>query len=63
MKDESIKKLLENVEDLADKPGCLTAIQLEPLAKTNIVNTSKNTKIINLDEFISFLLIRLSLVI
>ena len=46
MKDESIKKLLENVEDLADKPGCLTAIQLEHLTKTNFINTSKNTNTI-----------------
>ena len=56
VKDESINKLLENVESLADNPGTLTGIQLEPLTDTNFVNTSKNTKIINLDEFISSIL-------
>ena len=56
IKDESINKLLENAEDLADNPGTLTGIQLEPLTKTNFINTSKNTKIINLDEFISSIL-------
>ena len=54
--DESINQLLENAEGLADNPGSLTGIQLEPLTKTNFVNTSKNTKIINLDEFISSIL-------
>ena len=54
--DESINQLLENAEGLADNPGTLTGIQLEPLTKTNFVNTSKNTKIINLDEFISSIL-------
>ena len=53
VKDESINKLLENADNLADNPGTLTGIQLEPL---NFVNTSKNTKIINLDEFISSIL-------
>ena len=56
VKDESINKLLENVDSLADNPGTLTGIQLEPLTNTNFVNTSKNTKIINLDEFISSIL-------
>ena len=56
MKDESINELLENAESLADNPGTLTGIQLEPLTDTNFVNTSKNTKIINLDEFISSIL-------
>ena len=56
VKDESINKLLENADDLADNPGTLTGIQLEPLTNTNFVNTSKNTKIINLDEFISSIL-------
>lgn len=56
MKDESINKLLENADNLADNPGTLTGIQLEPLTNTNFVNTSKNTKIINLDEFISSIL-------
>ena len=56
IKDESINKLLENVEDLADNPVILTGIQLEPLTKTNFINTSKNTKIINLDEFIRSIL-------
>ena len=56
IKDESINKLLENAEDLADNPGILTGIQLEPLTKTNFINTSKNTKIINLDEFIRSIL-------
>ena len=56
VKDESINKLLENAESLADNPGTLTGIQLEPLTNTNFVNTSKNTKIINLDEFISSIL-------
>ena len=55
-KDESINKLLENAENLDDNPGTLTGIQLEPLTNTNFVNTSKNTKIINLDEFISSIL-------
>ena len=50
VKDESINKLLENADSLADNPGTLTGIQLEPLTNTNFVNTSKNTKIINLDE-------------
>lgn len=54
--DESINQLLENAEGLADNPGTLTGIQLEPLTKTNFVNTSKNTKIINLDEFIRSIL-------
>lgn len=56
LQDESINQLLENAEGLADNPGNLTGIQLEPLTKTNFVNTSKNTKIINLDEFISSIL-------
>lgn len=56
VKDESINKLLENADNLADNPGTLTGIQLEPLTNTNFVNTSKNTKIINLDEFISSIL-------
>ena len=56
VKDESINKLLENAESLAENPGTLTGIQLEPLTNTNFVNTSKNTKIINLDEFISSIL-------
>ena len=56
VKDESINKLLENADSLADNPGTLTGIQLEPLTNTNFINTSKNTKIINLDEFISSLL-------
>lgn len=56
VKDESINKLLENSDNLADNPGTLTGIQLEPLTDTNFVNTSKNTKIINLDEFISSIL-------
>ena len=56
VKDESINKLLENADGLADNPGTLTGIQLEPLTDTNFVNTSKNTKIINLDEFISSIL-------
>ena len=56
VKDESINKLLENVDSLADNPGTLTGIQLEPITDTNFVNTSKNTKIINLDEFISSIL-------
>ena len=56
VKDESINKLLENAESLADNPGTLTGIQLEPLTNTNFVNTSKNTKIIKLDEFISSIL-------
>ena len=55
-KDESINKLLENSDSLADNPGTLTGIQLEPLTNTNFINTSKNTKIINLDEFISSIL-------
>ena len=54
--DETINQLLENAEGLADNPGTLTGIQLEPLTKTNFINTSKNTKIINLDEFISSIL-------
>ena len=56
VKDESINKLLENVDSLAENPETLTGIQLEPLTDTNFVNTSKNTKIINLDEFISSIL-------
>ena len=56
VKDESINKLLENADSLADNPATLTGIQLEPLTDTNFVNTSKNTKIINLDEFISSIL-------
>ena len=56
VKDESINKLLENAESLADNPGTLKGIQLEPLTNINFINTSKNTKIINLDEFISSLL-------
>ena len=56
VKDESINKLLENADNLADNPGTLTGIQLEPLTNTNFINTSKNTKIINLDEFISSIL-------
>ena len=56
VKDELINKLLENADSLADNPGTLTGIQLEPLTNTNFVNTSKNTKIINLDEFISSIL-------
>ena len=56
VKDESIDELLENADSLADNPGTLTGIQLEPLTDTNFVNTSKNTKIINLDEFISSIL-------
>ena len=56
VRDESINKLLENADKLADNPGTLTGIQLEPLTDTNFVNTSKNTKIINLDEFISSIL-------
>ena len=56
VKDESINKLLENADSLTDNPGTLTGIQLEPLTDTNFVNTSKNTKIINLDEFISSIL-------
>ena len=56
IKDESINKLLENAEDLADNPVILTGIQLEPLTKINFINTSKNTKIINLDEFIHSIL-------
>ena len=56
VKDESINKLLDNADSLADNPGTLTGIQLEPLTNTNFVNTSKNTKIINLDEFISSIL-------
>ena len=56
VKDESINKLLENADGLADNPGTLTGIQLEPLTNTNFINTSKNTKIINLDEFISSIL-------
>ena len=54
--DESINKLLEYADSLADNPATLTGIQLEPLTNTNFVNTSKNTKIINLDEFISSIL-------
>ena len=56
VKDESINKLLEYADSLADNPATLTGIQLEPLTNTNFVNTSKNTKIINLDEFISSIL-------
>lgn len=56
VKDESINKLLDNADSLAENPGTLTGIQLEPLTDTNFVNTSKNTKIINLDEFISSIL-------
>ena len=56
VKDESINKLLENADSLADNPGTLIGIQLEPLTDTNFVNSSKNTKIINLDEFISSIL-------
>ena len=56
VKDESINKLLENTDSLADNPATLTGIQLEPLTDTNFVNTSKNTKIINLDQFISSIL-------
>ena len=56
VKDESINKLLKNTDSLADNPATLTGIQLEPLTDTNFVNTSKNTKIINLDEFISSIL-------
>ena len=56
VKDESINKLLENADSLAENPATLTGIQLEPLTDTNFVNTSKNTKIINLDEFISSIL-------
>ena len=56
VKDESINELLENADSLADNPATLTGIQLEPLTDTNFVNTSKNTKIINLDEFISSIL-------
>ena len=56
VKDESINELLENADSLADNPGTLTGIQLEPLTNTNFINTSKNTKIINLDEFISSIL-------
>ena len=41
MKDESIKKLLENAEDLAENPGSLTGIQLEPLTKTNFRRKSR----------------------
>ena len=56
VKDESINKLLEYADSLADNPATLTGIQLEPLTNINFVNTSKNTKIINLDEFISSIL-------
>ena len=56
VKDESINKLLENADSLAENPETLTGIQLEPLTDTNFVNSSKNTKIINLDEFISSIL-------
>ena len=56
VKDESINKLLENAENLPENPGTLTGIQLEPLTNTNFINTSKNSKIINLDEFISSIL-------
>ena len=56
VKDESINKLLEYADSLADNPATLTGIQLEPLTNTNFVNTSMNTKIINLDEFISSIL-------
>ena len=56
VKDESINKLLEYADSLADNPATLTGIQLEPLTNTNFVNTSKNTKIINLDDFISSIL-------
>ena len=56
VKDESINKLLEYADSLADNPATLTGIQLEPLTNTNFINTSKNTKIINLDEFISSIL-------
>ena len=56
VKDESINKLLKNADSLAENPETLTGIQLEPLTDTNFVNTSKNTKIINLDEFISSIL-------
>lgn len=56
VKDESINKLLDNADSLAENSGTLTGIQLEPLTDTNFVNTSKNTKIINLDEFISSIL-------
>lgn len=56
VKDESINELLENADSLADNPATLTGIQLEPLTNTNFINTSKNTKIINLDEFISSIL-------
>ena len=56
VKDESINKLLDNADSLAENPETLTGIQLEPLTDTNFVNTSKNTKIINLDEFISSIL-------
>ena len=56
VKDESINKLLENADSLAENPETLTGIQLEPLTDTNFVNTLKNTKIINLDEFISSIL-------
>lgn len=56
VKDESINKLLDNADSLAENPRTLTGIQLEPLTDTNFVNTSKNTKIINLDEFISSIL-------
>ena len=56
VKDESINKLLEDADSLADNPGTLTGIQLVPLTDTNFVNTSKNTKIINLDDFISSIL-------
>ena len=56
VKDESINELLENADSLADNPATLTGIELEPLTDTNFVNTSKNTKIINLDEFISSIL-------
>lgn len=56
VKDESINKLLEYADSLADNPATLIGIQLEPLTNINFVNTSKNTKIINLDEFISSIL-------
>ena len=56
--DKEIQKLMDQAatETLIDNPATLVGTQLEPLTDTNFVNTSKNTKIINLDEFISSIL-------
>ena len=55
VKDESINKLLEKAESLADNPATLTGIQLEPLSK-NVNNKSRNNRIVDLSGFLDSIL-------